>query len=525
MYVILEIPNGETPREAIPVRALPFVAPRVLNAERLAKDFSRSADHPEFGVLRSLYTYCLTADGKALAVPPNQWDRSLTAILSLSIQLDLEGVQREYDERGYPIDNHYRDNKYDCDVIMCLPHGVFVWKDELEDAYRQGVSQWEAYRAGDLEPYYYPPIPFELEAVVMEGFAGGRTDCVEFAETMSFPVARAHLRDRLRANDFEIREWILEGRIQAYRHSSRRLDHRCCKAEPWRGTPDPDGDGPELDSDGRPKIYHKRRFLKKEVEQFNPALPSDYEMAPESYAGFHYAGDHGYNPSGRFVSFSQAVEFVRPFASDNDIEKDLGCEIDDGGIPAHGLTPKPLSLEDSFFDDGLTPEPLSLEDSFFMESQIVGWATTKFARPFGGWDAITRQRPPFSVSEECSGPETVTLTAATAPPPAGPNVGGLGPDRPRDTVRPLIPVTQPQRFKDDWTPAIVDAISAFERAHRYTANEAQLWQQLRNNPPDGYHIHWDDERAKRLCMPDNPPLDRAKFSERFRRLYPDDKPS
>lgn len=230
----------------------------------------------------------------------------------------------------------------------------------------------------------------EFGAPVTRWDAASRPEVAEdvlFEVTFSLEETKIKLRERLNANDCEIKRWLLDGWIQAYRHHRFRDDNSCSKAEPFR-----------YDDDGEPErqIFPLRRFLRDEVERFDPSTPSLDDIRPSDYPEFPIAGfmennprGEGYNPSGRWVSFRQALDFLGavPGATVADVERLIrrGVETSEGGM-IHIYGP-----------DEYDPP---LEEGYFYESQIVAIATVHFGRRFDGWDAITRPHPAAPLDDE-----------------------------------------------------------------------------------------------------------------------------
>lgn len=88
----------------------------------------------------------------------------------------------------------------------------------------------------------------------------------------------------------------------------------------------------------------------------------------------------------------------------------------------------------------------------------------------------------------------------------------------------IIPYKRPERIRDDWTEFLIAAIEDHEAEQGETGTEAQIWSRIASHPPKGYRCEWDDAQ-KGYRMPDNPPLTRVRFKERFKRLYPDARPA
>ncbi len=142
-------------REAIPVRALPYVSPSSLDPLsplRVARDLAEPRDGPfehespdvNMRVLTGLQAYLLNDTEESVPILPGRWD---------SFVADIEAM--EDDER--PFDPSYRDQ------IDLLPSQVFVWKHEFEEALKD-------YKNGFRRVSYEPFIQGKMCGVVMEGF-------------------------------------------------------------------------------------------------------------------------------------------------------------------------------------------------------------------------------------------------------------------------------------------------------------------------------------------------------------------
>ena len=87
-------------------------------------------------------------------------------------------------------------------------------------------------------------------------------------------------------------------------------------------------------------------------------------------------------------------------------------------------------------------------------------------------------------------------------------------------TRRIIPLTPLQRERDDWPELIMDAIKEFEKEHGFTGSEAQIWTRLTDKKPPG----WEYRVNKNSLVRAGTVLTRKLFGERFRRLYPVEKP-
>lgn len=325
-------------REAIPARAIPFV----LGWKRPRMVLQFLADDAKNGA--TVCAYRFNSQGAIEEVYPEYW-----------IGLDS------------------------------LPPAVFFWRADLERFLTYWLSRIPPQpnikkMPGGYAFNYTADIEDEERAAILQGFehfgpparSSNFSGDVAFEDTLSFEQTTFILRDRLGANDYEIEQWILEGWIQAYRHHRFSDDNGCSKADPCR--------------DGEDELFRLRRFLRAEVEGFDPyATPAD-GLDPRVYPEFvafsvldESPRKQAYNPSGRWVSYQQAVDFLTASsrATAPDAEQLIRREIGMPGLTAFGLG-----------DD----EP-PIEEGFFYESQIVALANVRFGRQFDGWDAITRQHP------------------------------------------------------------------------------------------------------------------------------------
>lgn len=170
MSVLVLLPNHGRMREAVPVRALPRVAPDRLYAERIARELTQLDRPSESEILRHVQSYKLTEDGNITEVLPVEWLAILTDVLALSQELDDHLPPRCLDERGLAIPDPRHDRAYDDAVLGRLPKGVFVWWDEFERAYLKRLRRWPEQQQKDGKLVRDPLISPELRAVVMEGF-------------------------------------------------------------------------------------------------------------------------------------------------------------------------------------------------------------------------------------------------------------------------------------------------------------------------------------------------------------------
>ena len=154
MNVIIQI-NG---REAIPVRALPWLTAWEFSAQEVAEALAHDEGYESFAELQS---YRLD-EGLIQAVRVGEWLNSVT----VSIE--------EFAERELPRAEWERLS------MAALPADTFVWRDEWEPAYNQSPYGPDALAAlddaadsqdiADRTLNFAPHIPPDLVQLVMKGF-------------------------------------------------------------------------------------------------------------------------------------------------------------------------------------------------------------------------------------------------------------------------------------------------------------------------------------------------------------------
>lgn len=145
-------------REAVPVRAIPFVTGRMMAPDDVARALARTT---HFDKLEEIKAYHLSADGVA-AMLPKEWD---VIVADLSILSDKLMATETIEQENYPV--------WRREATLLLPSACFLWRDEFEQAFRTASEQWLHHseeREGEMELNFMPRIPQDLAAVVMEGF-------------------------------------------------------------------------------------------------------------------------------------------------------------------------------------------------------------------------------------------------------------------------------------------------------------------------------------------------------------------
>lgn len=148
-------------REAIPVRAIPFVTGWWLSPDLVAKSFA----HPDsWRWMGEVAAHKL--DGGTISGPlsPQEWDGVESRLQALDATLMDVSDDRE---QTRPI--------WLRKSVLLLPAGVFVWKDQFEAYFYRAYSperlNWGGEHPGDRELHFSPLIsPPNLRSLVLEGF-------------------------------------------------------------------------------------------------------------------------------------------------------------------------------------------------------------------------------------------------------------------------------------------------------------------------------------------------------------------
>lgn len=142
-------------REAIPVRALPWLTDWQFSAQEVAEALAHDKGYESFAGMEA---YRLD-DGAIQPVRVGEWLNSVT----ISIE--------EIAERELP------PTEWEKLSLAALPAGVFVWRDEWEPAYNYSTYSPDAmFTLGGATKKalnFDPRIPPEMASLVMEGFSQG----------------------------------------------------------------------------------------------------------------------------------------------------------------------------------------------------------------------------------------------------------------------------------------------------------------------------------------------------------------
>lgn len=163
MNVVVLI-NG---REAIPVRAIPYVTGRWMSPDVVAKSLAYTDSMSRF---EGIYAYLLLADGGYSEVFPGDWDVVDDLLEGLDSSLNAISDDRKLTRPVWLTESTKQ-----------LPAGVFLWRDEFEQAFHRSYSPPRFSlldeRPGDLTLRFSPLIsPPEMRGVVMEGFEDSADD-------------------------------------------------------------------------------------------------------------------------------------------------------------------------------------------------------------------------------------------------------------------------------------------------------------------------------------------------------------
>lgn len=170
-YLTIEIDG----RQAIPVRAIPYITGWNLQPGTLAAALAHSND-VVYRRLSTMTAYQLV-DGAPTAIFPKDWDAIELQLSALRAQLLTRFPNQEDDENAWQLGR----NAWRKESVSHLPAGVFVWRDEFEQCFDKDFSphshsllleEDERERAGDRELSYTPMLSSEASLItIWEGFS------------------------------------------------------------------------------------------------------------------------------------------------------------------------------------------------------------------------------------------------------------------------------------------------------------------------------------------------------------------
>jgi hypothetical protein len=183
MNCIVEL-NG---REAIPVRAIPYITGWGLSPDRVASSFAqKDTGFKRLGDLKALH---ISPDG-SIGELPKEWDGIEDMLEALHLELEAKNPDHnitcpEWLDRSVPL----------------LPSSCFVWRDAFEEKYhaaRGRITFAGNQRPGDADLNFNPRIPPEHVNVVFEGMPGGKSLAADKPiDTPEKALAGAHYSEEL----------------------------------------------------------------------------------------------------------------------------------------------------------------------------------------------------------------------------------------------------------------------------------------------------------------------------------------
>ena len=163
-------------REFIPVRYISYVTGWDVSPDVIAQILAHSETFEHFG---ELYAYHIQT-GSPAKMLPKEWD-----VIEADLEILEAALRKEekFKQQNYP--------EWRKQSIPILPAGVFVWKDEFEQAYTyarnperlSSQEEIDKIRALNLTPF----LPPDMKKVVFEGFESILADSVVGA-VISYPA-------------------------------------------------------------------------------------------------------------------------------------------------------------------------------------------------------------------------------------------------------------------------------------------------------------------------------------------------
>ncbi|MDP2825130.1 MAG: hypothetical protein Q8O52_20920 [Sulfuritalea sp.] len=164
-HAVIEIDR----RQALPIRAIPYVAGERHSADRVAEflaQWNEVDGKPRYSGL----TAYLWKDGQAKAITPQEFDRIAWAVKGLEQEL-MESHPRLDSGAPNPIGAVAFDEK----SAEKLPAGVFVWLDEFAAAFQDDSNRIDRYEARQLN--LSPALMDEqTKNMILEGFVDSETE-------------------------------------------------------------------------------------------------------------------------------------------------------------------------------------------------------------------------------------------------------------------------------------------------------------------------------------------------------------
>ena len=157
-HQLVALVNG---REAIPVRAIPYITGWSLSPDAVARGLARAEGAPFKNLDGVVAFHAYGSEPKELLA--KEWE-AISAKLA-ALEAELKAPEQRNDV-GYA--------RWRAESIEKLPPKVFVWRDKFEESFEKQVSadkvQISHEREGDRDLNYSPMIDDLLRSVVMNGF-------------------------------------------------------------------------------------------------------------------------------------------------------------------------------------------------------------------------------------------------------------------------------------------------------------------------------------------------------------------
>jgi hypothetical protein len=148
-------------RDALPVRAIPYVTGWTLSPDVVAKNFARQ-EASSFAKLQNTNTYHIR-NGRVFTRLPKEWDMHVAALQGFEAELREQFAD---DDRGYAA--------WVSQSVCKLPPSVFVWLDEFTAIFERDYSPERLHlmdeRQGDRDLNLSPYLDNDSLTMVLEGF-------------------------------------------------------------------------------------------------------------------------------------------------------------------------------------------------------------------------------------------------------------------------------------------------------------------------------------------------------------------
>ncbi|MEA3273909.1 MAG: hypothetical protein U9Q81_01120 [Pseudomonadota bacterium] len=278
--------------------------------------------------------------------------------------------------------------------VKCYDLNTGTWRTEIE-----GHGEL---RSIDLRSDFLSRHP-SIQPLRSEGWPRPRQCLIDDADAISFSQCLKILAQQWSATPAEIALWVgmaSDGKGDLHVFSSHHeIYFEALGGRFWRRGPGvegcnrpciPFGSAGEPDDCTIEERLSHYAFSRTEVEGFDPARNEDDPTAKiEYYVDGTVLGGGWFNPSGRFLSYTQAVQFLSRYEPDKQILWSIiAREFRRGALNAFKPFAGWLNLEKN-------SSPL---EGFYFEGQILGLAKEEFGAEITRWDAATT----FRISPDAS---------------------------------------------------------------------------------------------------------------------------